>query len=690
MKKLNVLIIFILIFNINTYSHEIKNKEVENQILSSGVEHISEKRYTEDGLIEFDILKISLKNDAIEFKQILPKEFGYKYKLTDMAKEENIFAAINGDFFGMKVDPTDFLGVTVEDGRFISTTNNLNNSANKYASFYIENNIPFIKYLKPNIKFLNNGKENIELRAMNKLAYFDDRGVYLDKDIISTTKEIDENHGNLDKIIVENGRIVRITNEEVKLPENGYIIVSKNINKNLFNIGDFAQVEKDLGFDYKNIKTAVSGATKIIENGKKVTELGMLPKGRHPRTVIGFDKDNENVYFVTVDGRRESIGASNDDIAQILLDYDIYEAMHLDGGGSSTMILKNGERYDILNKLSGYVERKIANGFGFVINSGDLKNVKIKSKDFYVGVENNLKIYGLDKNNNYISLEDDFDIKVLSNSAEIKDNKFIPYEKGKYKIRVKYKNRSYYFDIEVKSGIKEIFVKEDNLNLMRKQEYDLEVYGKLETGDEIKIDNNLLEVKSKNRNLYIRDGVVKTPNKNVEDTINIRYDNLETKLNIKVGFDKSLITNFDERPLVNVKTYKPGTKVKIGYSNKDSVGVRSVKLDYSFTKNGNTQAAYINFINPLEIKGEPNYISIDLYGDNSNNIVRGKVLDKNNNLRIITFTKDVDFKGWKTLKAEVEDDTLFPIKLKNIYIMANDINDEDTHTIYLDNINSLE
>lgn len=87
---------------------------------------------------------------------------------------------------------------------------------------------------------------------------------------------------------------------------------------------------------------------------------------RHPRTAIGIKKNK--LYFVTVDGRNaEAQGATLNELAKILLWIGSENALNLDGGGSTTMFIKdqpdNGVvNYPCDNKIYDHLgERSVAN-----------------------------------------------------------------------------------------------------------------------------------------------------------------------------------------------------------------------------------------------------------------------------------------------------------------------------------------
>jgi hypothetical protein len=87
---------------------------------------------------------------------------------------------------------------------------------------------------------------------------------------------------------------------------------------------------------------------------------------RHPRTAIGYLNDY-TVVLMVVDGRQQSsAGVTIKELAQIMLETGCYEAVNLDGGGSSAMIaadevvnvpvdIPNGNRHSLRKNASAWV-----------------------------------------------------------------------------------------------------------------------------------------------------------------------------------------------------------------------------------------------------------------------------------------------------------------------------------------------
>jgi len=98
------------------------------------------------------------------------------------------------------------------------------------------------------------------------------------------------------------------------------------------------------------IQTAIGGGPVLLQNGRiKITNneelkfTGKAINDKHPRTAMGYTKDNKLIILV-IQGRSESSGgATLTQEAQILKDLGCIEALNLDGGGSSCLLINGKE-----------------------------------------------------------------------------------------------------------------------------------------------------------------------------------------------------------------------------------------------------------------------------------------------------------------------------------------------------------
>ncbi len=109
--------------------------------------------------------------------------------------------------------------------------------------------------------------------------------------------------------------------------------------------------------------SAVEFGPNLIVNGKVAKIHGDGGWGTAPRTVIAQRKDGI-VLFLIIEGRLPgySIGATMNDVIEILLRYKAYNAANLDGGASSTMSV-NGKLYNKPSAGGEYGGRTVSNAW---------------------------------------------------------------------------------------------------------------------------------------------------------------------------------------------------------------------------------------------------------------------------------------------------------------------------------------
>ncbi len=99
------------------------------------------------------------------------------------------------------------------------------------------------------------------------------------------------------------------------------------------------------------MQTAVGGGPVLVQHGQvKVTNneelkfAGKAINDLHPRTLMGYTKDDKLIVMV-IEGRNAGIseGASLSQAAKLMADLGCEEALNLDGGGSSCMLINGKE-----------------------------------------------------------------------------------------------------------------------------------------------------------------------------------------------------------------------------------------------------------------------------------------------------------------------------------------------------------
>lgn len=136
----------------------------------------------------------------------------------------------------------------------------------------------------------------------------------------------------------------------------------------IMNQGQYASLKSQ-------IQEAVSGRQRLVAYGEV---YGNDSDDYQPRTAVGVSEDGKTVYLLVIDGRTDSwsYGAKYYDLAETMIAAGAYNAINLDGGGSSIFVTRNSEDgtsytdYGYINKPKDTdgtsTEREVPNGLAIV------------------------------------------------------------------------------------------------------------------------------------------------------------------------------------------------------------------------------------------------------------------------------------------------------------------------------------
>lgn len=127
-------------------------------------------------------------------------------------------------------------------------------------------------------------------------------------------------------------------------------------------------LETKLNNKLTNITNCVGGdpRTPMLHDGE--VETADIWNENHPRTGFGYSQTGDSVIFSVVDGRGTSIGCTTKVLAEIMKSAGAYNAINLDGGGSSSLYVAP---YGPMNRCSDGTERSVSNGL-FAVNNAPL------------------------------------------------------------------------------------------------------------------------------------------------------------------------------------------------------------------------------------------------------------------------------------------------------------------------------
>ncbi len=198
--------------------------------------------------------------------------------------------------------------------------------------------------------------------------------------VIEQANAAQEKYGNpTSEQYIENYNVIAATNGagfDMSTGEPGGLLVMGGVEYHSINANGFFGILKDgtpiiATTDEYNNKykgqvaegIAAFGAT-LVKDGKiVVTASDNYKSNRASRTAVGITKTGKVVLMV-LDGRQEpfSCGGSYEEIAQIMLEAGCYNAVNLDGGGSSTFVAKQegDDALSVVNRPSDGFDRSVS------------------------------------------------------------------------------------------------------------------------------------------------------------------------------------------------------------------------------------------------------------------------------------------------------------------------------------------
>lgn len=610
-------------------------------------------------------------------------------------------AGINGDFFNMTTISFP-MGTLIYDGQVVSSPNSPGYEYPTITSTK-DNNFD-ISIWQPNVYLKAQNNSVFYVAAVNKLGAFKGEIVVLNDSWGS--KSVGSTNGReLIEIVVSNDIVqsIRINQPSVSIPSDGYVIVCSASRKDelasAFQVGTSVDLNYEFDFSPNNINWAAGGVNYLVKNGE-FYKINTSIKGRHPRTAVGFNKDKTEMILVTIDGRNKNYtGVTQEELAEIMIDLGAYEAVNMDGGGSTTMgvdFLRNGN-IEVVNFPSDGKERNIDNGFG-VFNTSPVSDIveyieivpeynKV-FKDTYVSFEVN----AYDKYYNQIDLNTKkLKFKTSSKSGEFSEMKFKPTKTGTIKIQASYGDIKSSTEIEVLDTPVDLVFENDFFILDTEESYDLgDVIGIDKDGNTAYVSPNDIKWSYRNRVGKVNDGIFTSGTSSNMGAVTARFGEAVENIYVKVGYKPITIESFDDFENISYSEYPSNSGGSIEKSSEQKEGYYSLKLNYDFTKMTDQSISFIDFADGgILLKGKPKAVGMWVYGDEKDHWLRCRITDSRGTLYKLDFAEEVDWEGWKWVTAKIPESAAYPLKLKNVYLAEINETMKDTGSIYIDNLRAL-
>jgi exopolysaccharide biosynthesis protein len=479
MKKIaKILLILVVMMSIvvsplNAYAFQTVKKDYP---LSKGVQY---KQYTYSNTYTNSInhLSINVGDPTTEVQLGMPAAVNGKESTVAnanrLSREGNrVVGAINASFFNMSEGYPLFLlaknNVILNGGTVSSGSDQYMNVPTAFGMTSDGRGV--IDYFDFDVTLSHNGT-NYEMSGLNRVRNIYEAIIYTPQFYSKTT---DTNEYGFEIVvdtgspITENtfgqtltGKVTQIkpygSKEKLTIPSTGFVVSLQGgewHNKlSQVAVGDEMSVNFSIDQLWQNAQFILASGPYLVKDGKPyimMSTSSSRAKEVAPRTVVATSNNGQTVHLITVDGRQNhSKGMNMVQLANYLVALGVDRAINLDGGGSTTMAIRNyGSNNVVLANLpsnSGNTQRLVSATLQAVSTAptGKATHIKFTNSTNYatllVGASSNVAVqYVLDENYTTLPLDGHLSLASQNQTLQINGLNYTATQAGDDRIYIGY------------------------------------------------------------------------------------------------------------------------------------------------------------------------------------------------------------------------------------------------------------
>ena len=541
MKRFTAFLLCFLLCALPAFSAQYLYEEGYSKKLADGINFEYKNILTKNTWIKAYVAYVDLENPNTELKVMTAKKgSSFLEDVKTMAQNEGASIAINADFFNTGSTQTNMLGMVYKDGELISTP-----ALDNQASFVLtEDNKVLMDYFSFSATVYSPQGYSCPIYQINKVPASGGAITLL------TDKWADKTWGvGFKEILVQSDAVVEIreaASDAAPMIKNGYVLVTNpEVNGffDNFKVGDSVKIEFNLTPDIEGIKEATGGNTLLVDDGKIASFTGNVT-GYAQRSAVGIKEDGKTLILAVTDGRQEDCrGLTQTEMAELMISLGAKKAINLDGGGSSTFVIKNNDgSYKAANGASYLRPVSTAIGikdFGKKGSKAKSGILKIDKESILLGDSVNLSAeffdeYGLEFYPQKTNVK-----YYTADGQTIKDGVFTPQKTGKHTLYAASDDAICKAEVLVTDKISSLNILENDLKLKKGETKSVSIRAFDNEGRLISVNPSLIEWRSDNSNVNVKDGKVSILKDDEAGVITAIYDGKKDYVSINRNtFDK--------------------------------------------------------------------------------------------------------------------------------------------------------
>jgi hypothetical protein len=648
------------------------------------------------GPVKISVIEVDLQNPHIKVDSISGQggKVALRDNVSDLAKDTGAIAASNADFFVVQGDGAP-LGVQMSQGEWVSSPAYLQGI---YSLGISSDRKAWIDQFTFNGLVTGPTGSTFPLAGINKSLYWEEPGKnqsHVDRlHVYSSAWGKATRGGGTNttptEALIKDGAVQNISIGkalEMAPPEGSYILRGHGKAADFmkeWKIGETVQIDYQMS-PQKEWQMVIGGHGLLVDEGKVATYT-RDPKslgGSRARTAMGYKQDQRHLQIVAVEGNSSSsVGMTLEELAKFMVHIGTWKAVNMDGGGSTTLVARplgeNGT--DQVVRPEHGNERLVPNAVGVYSTApkGELAGLKVKGPTLlFLNELATYQVYGYDQYYNpYDITSIPVQWKTEGNPGNFDNQTFIPTFPGKYRIHTTTGSTNSILDIQVlgRKDISELTVSSSSLIMSPGEKVQLSVTATTASGEKRKVPNSSLKWEVHGLTGTVNETGLFTYHGDVhlkKGFVVARYDEYSVAVPI-VSADQRKLVDFESVNDYAFESNMPGVtgsfvvEADSSQQKPSQVGV----LNYSFEAGTGTKAAYVRFgPGGLTVPGAPIGIKLDVRGDQGLHWLRAELIDAAGKVHRVNLADSVNWSGWKTVEASLQDlNITYPIKLNRIYL----------------------
>jgi len=668
---------------------DVIHQTVETKTITSGVTLDTITRFTELGWQKIYVMKADLNDPYVHIDALSSSETIQKpLSMTDHMLEWGAVAAINGSFFLASEQPgtQNLIGPMIQSQDIKTADASFNSASDSMATFAIDKDKKSIfSYWKTDISIYAPNGEQIKVTRYNEPFWnYEDFTVIDRKWRTMSIGTKDGYYHDIIEMVVEDGIVkeIRQSMPSTEIPVNGYVVITRKASEQKildnFKVGDPVIFDITTTPDWKELKMAVTGGAMLVVDGVIPESFSHIVNGRHPRTAVGSTEDGKTLFMVAVDGRQShSIGMTMEELALFMQEIGAYNALSMDGGGSTTLTAREPGAVDIAvqNSPSDGVQRRIPNGIGVfsLAPPSPLAGLYIETTDtnIFVNTTRAFTVKGYDQYFNPVMINpEEVTWRIEGVEGSFSENVLKPSAAGQGKVIASVGDVSAELPVQVFGEVAKLTLNHQNLKLISKERSNFTVIGINGAGDKAVIEPDDISWKTTGDIGFFSSGTFVSTNPGY-GYIQASIGNVNAYCAVTVLPTQSIqVDNFEKQ---NASFLPYPSTVAGSYvisSEQKHSGNYSGKLSYVFEEAETSRAVYAELLNNgIALPDNAIRIGIWVYnGQENSNWLRMEVRDKNNNIYRLGDLTKLDWKGWRYVEIPLNGVPL-PARLTRIYLV---------------------